>query len=93
MNKTSDDRWDERLKCFVVSLAYGFLSRTGRLDMIADNCCDFSGCLSIFEKIDPEVDTIMTYAGGEPDTIYRKEGKEWNAFLPGPTRRSDIPYG
>lgn len=93
MNKTSDDRWDERMMCFVVALVYDFRRRTGRLDMIAGNCCDYNGCIAIFEGIDPEVATIMTYAGGEPDTIYRKEGKEWIAFFPAPPKRIDITHG
>jgi len=83
MSGASEDRWDERLVCYVVSLAYDFRGRTGRLDMIAHNCCDMGRCVAIFRGIDPEVAVIETYAGGERDTIFRKQGKEWRAFLPG----------
>jgi hypothetical protein len=46
------------------------------------NCCDMRGCIELFERIDPEVRTIYTFAGDEPDTIYKREGKEWHAFMP-----------
>jgi hypothetical protein len=79
---TTKDLFDRRIKCSVVSLAYDFASHVGRLDMERYNCCDMGGCLALFRGIDPKVKAIHTYAGGKPDTIYRREGKEWGAYWP-----------
>jgi hypothetical protein len=72
----------ERLKCEVVSLAYDFRSHTGELYMADGHCCDMTGCVALFEGIDPKVTAINTYSGDEADTMYRKGGEEWKAFLP-----------
>ena len=47
--------WDERLQCGVVSLAYDFRSHTGQLYLPEGHCCDMTGCIALFEAIDPNV--------------------------------------
>jgi hypothetical protein len=82
MSKPTRAAWDERLKCSVVSLAYDFRSHTGQLYLFDSDCCDMTGCVALFEKIDSKVTAINTYSGDQPDTEYRKEGTEWSALLP-----------
>jgi hypothetical protein len=79
---TSEDAWDERLQCHVVSLAYDFSSHTGRLYLVAQGCCDRDGCLELFQAIDPEVRAIQTYSGDQPDMAFRKMGTEWMSVWP-----------
>jgi hypothetical protein len=40
------------------------------------------GCVALFEGVDPQVTAIDTFAGNQADTMYRKEGSQWNAVLP-----------
>jgi hypothetical protein len=82
MSRSKRTAWDERLVCDVISLAYDFRSQTGELYFPGGNCCDMSGCVAVFEGIDPKVTAINTYSGDEAETMCRKEGKKWNAFLP-----------
>lgn len=82
MSKPTRGVCDDRLKCNVISLAYDFRTHTGQLYLLDGDCCDMTGCVALFEKIDRKVKAINTYSGDQEDTMYRKEGKEWNAFLP-----------
>lgn len=81
MSEPTEDTWDERLKCHVVSLTYEFHTHTGQLYLLDGDCCDMTGCVALFEGIDPEVKAIKTYSGDKADTVYRKKGTEWNALL------------
>ena len=56
--------------CSVRGLIYDRASRTGRLYMTANHCCDMSGCLDIFKAIDPAVRHVKTFMGEDPDTQY-----------------------
>jgi hypothetical protein len=47
------------------------------------DCTDMSGCIKVFEGMDPEVGLIRTIeACGRPDTTYRKLAGGWKAFMP-----------
>ena len=75
--------FDERLRCGVLSLSYDFQSLTGNIYFPDGHCCDFSGCIGIFTKIDPRVLTVKTHAGDAPDTEYRRAiGGKWKAIVP-----------
>jgi hypothetical protein len=37
-------------------------------------CCDMVGCIKLFQAIDPKVRSIETYAGGQRDTFYERDG-------------------
>ncbi len=76
MSKPTKGPWDERLKCHVVSLTYDFRSQTGQVYLLDGDCCDMTGCVALFQGIDPKVTAIDTYSGDKADTVYRKEGKE-----------------
>jgi hypothetical protein len=74
--------WDERLKCHVVSLDYDFRIHAGELFLTDGGCCDRTGCLKLFEAIDPDVQLIDTYSGAKADAVFRKEGSMWITLLP-----------
>jgi hypothetical protein len=75
--------YDGRFQCCVQRLEYDFTTRTGVLVMDEHDCTDMSGCIQVFEGIDPEVRLIRTMeASGHPDTIYRKLAEGWKAFIP-----------
>ena len=71
--------WDERLMCGVERLSYDFATRKGVVVFPRGDCCDFRGCLRLFEAIDPGVVAIDTWSGDRPDTIYRKRGGTWES--------------
>jgi hypothetical protein len=52
--------------------------------MVAGHCCDMPGCIALFQRIDPHVQHIDTYAGDERDTVYVKStcSGEWRGVLP-----------
>lgn len=60
------------MMCDVTAIAYDFKSRTGRVDMAVGNCVDMRGCIDVFERIDPKIKTIETFAGDQPDTSYHR---------------------
>jgi hypothetical protein len=62
-------RWSNALVCRVMSAVYDRRTRTGRVFMAPVHCCDMSGAIKLFQQVDPRVDRIETYAGGEPDTF------------------------
>lgn len=70
------------LGCEVDRLEYDFNKRIGRLFMPKDNCCDMSGCVAMFERIDPHVKRIETFAAGKPDTMYGRPNG-WVAYASG----------
>jgi len=64
--------WSEELQWAVNGLAYSFANHFGKLAMYERCCCDMSGCINLFRRIDPDVACIETWAGRELDTCYRK---------------------
>jgi hypothetical protein len=76
-----DGKWDERLMCRVQQVAYDFRTQTARLDFPELNCCDMSGAIEMVTAIAPDVRVIETYAGGKPDTVFRRNGDDWDTFM------------
>ncbi|MBX5234109.1 hypothetical protein HJC02_17860 [Rhizobium sp. NLR4a] len=66
----------------VKELSYDFPAKHGVLRMEEDNACDMNGCIALFRRIDPAVETIQTIAGEVDDTAYRLVGKGWVATAP-----------
>lgn len=56
--------------------------RRGELHFPEGNCCDMTGAIALFTSIHPEVELIVTYAGKETDTAYRKFSTGWAAKMP-----------
>jgi hypothetical protein len=80
---TNEGKWDERLLCHVKRLSYDFSTHTGEMYFPAGNCCDMDGAVALFTAIAPGVHLIRTFAGTEPDTIFRRHRGQWKASLPG----------
>lgn len=72
----------KRLQTDVAEISYDVARRRGIVKM-PDGCCtDMSGCIALFMAIDPECRSIITIAGGWPDTVYYRYGDgEWQAAL------------
>lgn len=69
------------LQCDVVSAAYDFGTKLGRLWMVEGDCCDMDGCIAFFKSIDPHVNRIETYSGNTADTVYMLRSSEWQALF------------
>ena len=67
------------LKCEPIKVEYDFELRQGRLFMAEDNCCDMTGCIKFFERMDQGVLAIYTFAAGIPDISYLRNAVGWSA--------------
>jgi hypothetical protein len=54
--------------------------RTLRLDLPHGSCSDMAGAIKQSKVLMPGVADIYVYAGGEPDILYRRTGKDWKAY-------------
>lgn len=61
---------DEMLMCHVEMLAYDFERRLGNVHFPFGHCCDMTGCIEFFKRIDPNVAAIVTFSGPYEDTRY-----------------------
>ena len=68
------------LMCDVTSLSYDFDKRTGRLDMAPMGSCSVAGLAAPFVAIDPNVETVLTFAGGVFDGRYQRGPEGWESF-------------
>ena len=69
------------LMCEPHSIEYDFKSRLGVLRMADGDCCDMTGCINVFMRMDQEVSKILTYSGDKPETVYVKRSDgEWRAI-------------
>jgi hypothetical protein len=68
-------------KCTVEGLIYDFERHIGRLEMPPACCCDMSGCINLFRRIDADVRQIETRSDGKSDAFYwRHPNGQWEAF-------------
>lgn len=68
------------LKCEPLRVAYDFRTRHGVLHMAEGDCCDMTGCIAFFTRMDQDAMMITTFSGDTRDTIYRRDpGGEWRA--------------
>ncbi len=75
-----DNGYSDRLWCFVESVHYSVSDRCGTLRMSDLSACDMEECIALFERIDPDVKRIETWAGDQPDTLYCKRADGWEAY-------------
>ena len=62
-------------------LTYDYRTRRGVLYLPAGTCGDMTGCIALFEQIDPAVLEVDTIAGRHLDTYYIKfKDGTWNAY-------------
>jgi hypothetical protein len=67
----------------VLRVECDYVRHIGRLYLPPTCCTDISGAISFFRRLDPDVQRIHTFSGGEPDTSYEHVGgKEWSAHAP-----------
>ena len=68
------------LQCEPISVHYDFVARIGRLNMADGDCCDMTGCISFFKRMDQDVRRIETFSANRADTVYVKDdGGNWRA--------------
>jgi len=72
------------MQCRVVALRYDPDSKIGIALLPRGNCVDMTGAIRYFQRIDPHVKQIQTFAGSNPDTIYTRVGDEhWQTGIAG----------
>jgi hypothetical protein len=86
---TNDVVFREDVQCFVRDLGYDFRTKVGVLYLEDGGCTDMSGCIRLFKKIDPDVQTILTIAGRRRDTAYLRDDDHWRA-VSAPDERAPI---
>jgi hypothetical protein len=81
MESKVDRTFRKDVHCSVFGLSYDFDTRTGQLHMGEGHCCDMTGCINLFKKIDKNVKYIFTFAGEVSDTAYcySFDDDEWSA--------------
>ena len=62
--------WHPGLKCYLRSIYYDVKKHIGVAVFPKGNCCDMSGCIKMFKRIDKQCLHIITYAGKYIDTSY-----------------------
>jgi hypothetical protein len=73
--------WSELLVCGVKTIEYQPALQLGVLRMPAGNCCDMSGCIELFRRLDLGVRRIETFSGDVRDTRYeRDDNGTWRAM-------------
>jgi hypothetical protein len=70
-------RIDETLGCQVESVRYIALERRGVLHVPSGQCGDMGATMALFQRIDPDVEVIETWAGGRPDAVHRRFAGRW----------------
>ncbi|MFS2324631.1 hypothetical protein U2P60_04300 [Brucella sp. H1_1004] len=75
--------YHNELQCKAYRIHYDFSLKSGTLFIESGACTDMHGCIALFERIDPNVSLIRTFAGGDADTIYRRGKRRWSAFAAG----------
>lgn len=75
--------FDDLLMCFVVSLEYDFVAKTGHIALPEGQRWDMTGCIRKFEKIDCNVLTIVVQSGSRlAHMVYQRQGGRWSAQQP-----------
>ena len=72
-----EPEFNAELQCAPWRLVYDFVRRVGTLNLMRNDRCDMAGCIALFERIDPKVERINTFAGGNRTGYVRVDG-EWH---------------
>jgi hypothetical protein len=72
--------WHSECQCHLTGLSYDFAQHVGLLLMAEGECCDMTGCVRLFEAIDPNCARIETVSGKEIDTAYVRNERGWRAL-------------
>jgi hypothetical protein len=76
------DHFHHELKCFVEALSYCWQTQTGIVYLDHGGCTDMPGCVTLFQRIDPNVKRIQTVSSSAIDTVYFKKAGKWEARCP-----------
>ena len=68
------------LMCEPIRIEYDFVARRGVLVMAEGDCCDMTGCIRLFSRLDQDVQRIDTISGNRPCTSYVFRDEKWRAF-------------
>jgi hypothetical protein len=71
--------WREDLQTSVWSIEYDFIERRGTLRLPPLCCTDMSGCVRLFERIDPGVEAIDVTTPDEHVNTYRRLASGWTS--------------
>jgi hypothetical protein len=77
----------KEMQTCVASVLYDWEIRSGTVVVDSDCCVDMTGTIAFFQRIDPQVRRIFTFAGAdgetrERDVAYVKVDDEWLAIEP-----------
>jgi hypothetical protein len=67
--------------CNVSEIRIDVDAKRGGLFLPEMNYPDMSSTIRCFTSVDPEIEVIETFVGGEPDTMYIKIDSEWQAIV------------
>jgi hypothetical protein len=68
------------LMCEPIRVLYDFRARIGYVFMADGDCCDMTGCVNFFKRMDQDVEVVFTHSEGRIDTSYWRDAKgEWHA--------------
>ena len=74
-----EPEFNEELQCTPIRLGYDFVRHVGTLNLMRDERCDMARCIALFERIDPRVERINTFSGGDRTGYYYRVAGEWRA--------------
>jgi hypothetical protein len=72
--------WSDLLQCFVLTVYYDPEAQCGDLHLPDRSWCDMSGCIALFQRLDPEVQQIQVWERSDRTNLYRRVGKRWEAM-------------
>ena len=80
--RLDEETFDAGLMCHLERLEYDTKAKIGALWLADGSCTDMGGAIAVFERIDPGVQAIMTFAGRRRDTAYhRTSDGSWRAVV------------
>jgi hypothetical protein len=68
------------MMCRVRQITTDAATHMARVDIAPRHAPDMTGTLRVVQRLDPHVEQIDVYAGGEPDVRYRLSDGAWTAW-------------
>ena len=72
-----------QLCCTLVRVEVDFERHRAVLHLPESECTDMTGAIDYCRAIDPDVRSIQTMSGHDPDTLYQRSDGEWLAISHG----------
>ena len=83
MSRRKDGVKSNEMMAMILEVRYDFRKMEGFLHMVDGHCCDMTGAIQYFRKIDGMVETIFTFSGDRPDTVFLNLGSDPVAVVSG----------